>query len=64
MRLSAKQLDELRGKSPEGAYQYIRQFVREELGTVDKDELKEALEFAIRAGILDEDDLRKIDGER
>lgn len=63
MHLTRRQIDELRGKSPEGIYQGIRQFVREECGSVDRDELKEALEDAIRADLLDERDLHRLEEE-
>ena len=59
MRLTREQIGELRGKSAEGAYQRIRDLVREECGTVDRDELAEALEDAIDADILDERDVRR-----
>ena len=64
MKLTREQLVDLKGKSPEGIYQHIRQFVRQELGVVDKDELSEAVDDAIRAGLLDEDDLRKLGDDR
>jgi hypothetical protein len=63
MRLTPDQIEELRGKSPEGVYQHIRQYVRQEVGTVDRHELEEALRDAIDAGFLDERDLRSIEEE-
>ena len=63
MHLTREQIDDLRHKSPEGIYQSIRQLIRDEFGTVDRDELKEALEDAIKADLLDERDLRKIEDE-
>ncbi len=59
MKLTRDQITELRSKSAEGAYQAIRDLVREEFGSVDKDELREALEDAVDADILDERDVRK-----
>ena len=63
MKLTRKQIDDLRGKSPESVYQLIRQLVRSEHSYVDKDELAEALEDAIDAGLIDEDDVRQIERE-
>ena len=64
MKLTIAQREELKGKSAEGIYQHIRQFVREEVGVVEKDELQEALDDAIRFGLLDDDDLRKLGDDR
>jgi len=61
MRLTRQQIQDLRGRSPEGAYQLIRQFVREEHGSVSREELAEAVQDAIRAGLLDESDVRRIE---
>ena len=63
MRLTADQKDELKGSSPEGVYQSIRQWVREEHDYVDKDELSEALEDAVNADLIDERDVKEISRE-
>jgi hypothetical protein len=63
MKLTSEQIDEIRGKSPEGIYQTIRQWVREEHSYVDKDELSEALEHAVNVDLLDERDFREIERE-
>jgi hypothetical protein len=63
MKLTPEQIDELMGKSPEGVYQAIRQWVREEHSYVDKDELAEALEHAVNVDLLDERDIREIERE-
>ena len=61
MHLTRAQLESLRGKSPEGMYQQIRQIVRDEFSSVRRDELKEALEDAVRAGYLDWRDIDKFE---
>ena len=63
MHLTRKHIEDLRGKSPEGVYQLIRQFVREECGAVDRDELAEALRDALAADLLDQGELRKLEDE-
>jgi hypothetical protein len=61
MKLTREQIGELRSRSPEAVYQAIRDLVREEFGMVDRDEMDEALEGAIDAGLLEERDIRRID---
>lgn len=63
MRLTREQTEGLRGKSPEGVYQGIRELVRRECGVVGGDELNEALRDAIDAYIIDERELRRIEDE-
>ena len=63
MHLTRTHVEELRGKSPEGVYQLIRQFVREECGAVDREELEEALQDAVAADLLDKRELEKLENE-
>jgi len=63
MHLTRKHIEQLRGKSPEGVYQLVRQYVREECGAVDRDELAEALRDALAADLLDEREARKLEDE-
>lgn len=63
MRLTRDQITGLRSKSPEGIYQQIRNLVRERCGVVERDELREALDQAIEAELLDERELRRLEEE-
>jgi hypothetical protein len=61
MRLSKEFISDMRSKSAEGIFQAIRQLVRDEFGVVERDELKEALDDAVEAGLLEEREIRRLE---